>query len=421
VNKLKPALYVLVCILFTGVGISCSGEREKKTGETGSKTPHYVEGIHYLSGEPVRIAISDQKITAITAVPEPDTTPVFYVAPGLIDMQINGFSGVDFADQDLTREEVRIATAALWKAGITSFLPTLITADQEALKNSFSRFSKILEEEETGVSIPGFHLEGPYISPVKGFRGAHLEKYIREPDWEEFLELQQAAGNRIRLITVAPEMEGAIPFIRKCKESGVLVALGHHNGTTEQINRAVEAGASLSTHLGNGCANTIHRHHNPLWPQLANDDLSATLIVDGYHLNREEVLTFYRAKGKARTILVSDALDLAGLEPGTYTRWEREVVLTPHVVMFPAENVLAGAASPLSVCVGNMMRFTGCTLAEAIDMASTLPARKLGLTERGEIKAGKRADLILFSLEEGNMCIQKTLVAGKVVYVREDG
>jgi N-acetylglucosamine-6-phosphate deacetylase len=276
--------------------------------------------------------------------------------------------------------------------------------------------AKAVVNPQVAASIPGFHLEGPFISPEKGFRGAHLEKYIRKADWNEFQELQKASGNKISLITVAPEADGAVPFIEKCKKSGVVVSLGHHNGNAEQIEKAAEAGASLATHLGNGCANLIDRHNNPIWPQLSDDRLSVTIIADGFHLNRQEVRTFYKAKGIDRTILVSDALDLAGMPPGEYIRGERKVLLTPDVVKFPEENVLAGAASPISACVTNMMRFTGCSLAEAIQMASTNPARLMGWNNLGELATGKRADIILFTLENGKMVIQKTIVAGKVVY-----
>ena len=378
-----------------------------------------VVGLLYLDEEPVSIEIVDGKIAEIKHLPSGSAIPEAYIAPGLIDIQINGYMGIDFADQNLSIEGIREATKALWKEGVTSFLPTLITAGQESLKNSFSILSKALENEEIGLSIPGFHLEGPYISPVKGFRGAHLEKYIREPDWNEFLELQNAANNGIKLITVAPEIEGAISFIKKCTQDGIVVSLGHHNGNTKEIMDATDAGASMSTHLGNGCTNMINRHNNPLWPQLAENRLSVSIIVDGFHLNQEEVQCFYKIKGKNRTILISDALDLAGLEPGEYIRGERKVLLTPDVVKFPTENVLAGAASPISSCVGNMMKFTQCSLSDAIQMASTNPAHLMGLTHLGEISEGKRADLILFTIEDGNMVIQKTIVAGNVVYEKE--
>ena len=338
-----------------------------------------------------------------------------YIAPGLIDLQVNGFSGVDFSDQDLTIEELRKATKALWKVGVTTFLPTVITNDQKSLKKSFLILASALDDEEIGLSIPGFHLEGPYISPVQGYRGAHLEKYIRQPDWDEFSELQKAAHNRIRLITVAPEVNGAIPFTQKCTEAGVVVALGHHNGSSEIIKQAVDAGASMATHLGNGCANMINRHDNPLWPQLADDRLTASIIADGFHLNKDQIQCFYKMKGLERTILVSDALDLAGLPPGEYTRLERLVVLS-EVVKYPAENVLAGAASPISTCVSNIMRFTNCSLENAVQMATTNPARLLGLHDIGEIKQGMRADLILFTIEDSGIVVQKTIVAGKIVY-----
>lgn len=340
-----------------------------------------------------------------------------FVAPGLVDIQINGYMGVDFSDKNLRLDDLRSATRALWKLGVTTFLPTVITNSQNNLMASFSILAEALNDQEIGASIPGFHLEGPYISPVQGFRGAHLEKYIRTPDWDEFSEMQRAARNSIRLITLAPEVKNAIPFIEKCKESGVVVALGHHNGSADIIHQAVEAGATMSTHLGNGCANLIDRHENPLWPQLADDRLAASIIADGYHLNKAEVNCFFRMKGIENTLLVSDALDLAGLPPGEYTRLEREVVLT-EVVKFPAENVLAGAASPLNSCVTTMMKLTACSLEDAVHMASTNPAKELGLNHIGEIKKGKRADIILFTIEDEKMVIQKTIVAGKVVYSR---
>ena len=414
--KLVTTIFVFLILLSVS---ACSKKTNNNSMEPKSGDNSSVEGLLYLDGKPVSIGIVDGKIANIKKLLTKSTLPQFYVAPGLIDIQINGYMGIDFASQDLTIEGLREATKALWKEGVTSFLPTLITADKESLKNSFSILSKSLDDDEIGMSIPGFHLEGPYISPVKGFRGAHLEEYIREPDWVEFKELQKAANNGIKLITVAPEIEGAIPFIKKCKNNGIVASLGHHNGNSEQIHQAVDAGVSLSTHLGNGCANMIDRHNNPLWPQLSEDRLSVTIIADGFHLNRDEVRSFYKVKGKNRTILVSDALDLAGLEPGEYTRWERKVVLTPNVVKFPAENVLAGAASPIRTCVGNIMKFTECSLSDAIQMASTNPAKLMGFSEIGEIKEGKRADLILFTMEDGEMVIQKTIVAGKVVYSKE--
>ena len=327
--------------------------------------------------------------------------------------------GVDFSGPDLTVEGIRKATKALWKAGVTTYFPTIITSDFNRMKTNFAILAEAQKDPEIGKSIPGFHLEGPYISPLPGFRGAHLEKYIKNPDWEEFQELQKAANNGIKLITVAPELDGAIPFIRNCVANGIIVALGHHNGSAEDIERAIDAGAKMATHLGNGCANEINRHHNPIWPQLADDRITPSLIADGFHLTKEEVRSFYKVKGPNKTILVSDALDLAGLPPGEYTRGERTLLLTPNVVKLPKENVLAGAASPISACVGVIMDFTQCTLNDAIQMASTNPAKMFSLSEIGEIGQGKRADLILFKLEDNEVVIHKTFVSGQLVYSKD--
>jgi len=398
---MKNTTYLLLLVLI----VACSDKKEDNA----------VEGLLYLNEEPVSITIVDGKIASVEKNLTSKSSEIF-VAPGLIDVQINGYMGVDFSGPDLTLERIRKATKALWKAGVTSYLPTIITSDIERMKKNFAVLAQAKKDPEIGKSILGFHLEGPYISPVKGFRGAHLEKYIRLPNWEEFQEIQKAANNGIVLITVAPELEGAIPFIRKCVNSGVVVSLGHHNGSAIDVQNAVDAGARMATHLGNGCANEINRHHNPIWPQLSNDHIIPSIIADGFHLTKEEVRSFYKAKGSDKIILVSDALDLAGLPPGEYIRGERKLLLTPNVVKLPKENVLAGAASPISKCVGVVMDFTQCNLGDAIKMASTNPAKMIARDDIGKIEKGMRADLILFGLEDNKMIIIKTIVNGKEVY-----
>tara|TARA_R110002167_G_scaffold163242_1_gene359959 strand:- start:2824 stop:4035 length:1212 start_codon:yes stop_codon:yes gene_type:complete len=378
-----------------------------------------INGMLYADEGLVSITVENGKITALDILENTLDSPNVYIAPGLIDVQINGYMGVDFSGPDLTVEGVRKATKALWKAGVTTYFPTVITNDIDLIKKNFAILAEARKDPEIGPSIPGFHLEGPYISPLPGFRGAHLEKYIKAPNWEEFQDIQKAADNGILLLTLAPELEGAIPFIKKCVASGVTVSLGHHNGTADDVQNAVDAGAKMATHLGNGCANEINRHNNPLWPQLSNDAITASLIADGFHLTREEVRTFYKAKGVGKTILVSDALDLAGLPPGEYTRGERTLLLTHDVVKLPKENVLAGAASPISKCVGVVMEYTQCSLKDAIQMASTNPAKLFSLNEIGEIEAGKRADLVLFTLHDNRMTIKKTYLKGKLVYSQD--
>ena len=375
-----------------------------------------INGIHYKDGKPVSLELINGNISDISRPNELIENSSWYLAPGLIDIQINGYMGVDFSGPDLTVEEIKKATKALWKVGVTSYFPTIITSDFSRMKKNFTILSKAKEDPEIGGSLAGFHLEGPYISPVDGFRGAHLEKYTRKPNWQEFLILQKAAKNNIRLITVAPELDGAIQFIKKLVDSGVIVSLGHHNGSVSQIKNAVSAGARMATHLGNGCANMINRHNNPIWPQLSNDLITPTLIADGFHLNREEIRTFYKTKGADNTILVSDALDLAGLPPGEYIRGERKLLLTPNVVKFPDINALAGAASAISKCLEVVMDFTNCSLEDAIKMASLNPAKMFSLNDRGLIKKGKRGDIVLFTMKGDKIQIKKTFVSGKEVY-----
>jgi N-acetylglucosamine-6-phosphate deacetylase len=376
-----------------------------------------LEGRFYLDGAPVSIEITDGKIGALNRINGGEDQPEVYIAPGFIDNQINGYVGIGFSSPGLTVEGIRKATRALWRAGVTTYLPTVITSTHERLMENFTVLARAARDEEISLSVPGFHLEGPYISPVDGYRGAHNQQWVRPPDWLEFMQIFEAAEQKILQVTIAPEIEGAMDFIRNSVDRHIIVGLGHHNASVDIIKQAVDAGARIATHLGNGCANMINRHRNPLWPQLADDRLMASIIFDGFHLRPEEVQVFFKVKGSEKLILTSDVTKLAGMPPGEYTYDGRTVELTPDgMIRFPAQNVLAGAASPITKGVGNMMRFTHCSLAEAVHMASRNQARLYGFDNRGEIMPGKRADLILFTLDEGQVVIQKTILAGKVVY-----
>ncbi|GAB1450344.1 N-acetylglucosamine-6-phosphate deacetylase [Draconibacterium sp.] len=380
-----------------------------------------IEGIHYATGKPVQIKIEKGKIAEIKSINKlKDETSKTYIAPGFFDNQVNGFAGVSFAfgESDLTKEGIEKATSELWKKGVTSYLPTLTTNSQEVLVRNFAILASSINDEKLRGSIPGFHLEGPYINPEDGYRGAHPLKYVRLPNWDEFLEMYKAADGNILQITVAPEMAGAQDFIKKCNEKGIVVAVGHHNANKEQLDLAVKNGAKTSTHLGNGCANMINRHVNPLWPQLANDDLMISIICDGFHLLPEEIKVFYKTKGVHKTIITSDVTSYAALDPGQYkTETGETIELTKEgKLYYPAQNVLYGSASPITKGVGHVMKVTGCSLADAIQMASTNPAKLYGLTDRGTLEVGKRADLVLFTLEDFEVNVQKTYVEGEKVF-----
>ncbi len=382
-----------------------------------------VTGLYYADNKPVEITIKDGKISAVKRITSlPDQSHNLFIAPGFIDNQVNGYAGVSFTfgGSELTAEGVKKAAIELWKTGVTTFTPTLTTNSNELLLKNFSVLAEVIDDSELLGSIPGFHLEGPYISPVDGFRGAHPLSFVRKPDWNEFLELNKAAGNKILEVTIAPETEGAMDFISRCKGAGIIVGLGHHNADAGTIAEAIDRGASIATHLGNGCANMINRHLNPLWPQLADDRLMISIIGDGFHLNPEEIKVFYKVKGPEKTIITSDVTSYAALSPGKFVNIEGDTLeLTPEgMVRYPAQNVLAGSASPLKKGIANVMKVTGCTLEEAVNMATRNPARLYGFNDRGVVEPGKRADLVLFKIVDNEIVIEKTIVNGKVVYVK---
>lgn len=398
---------ILLLLLF-----SCTQDREAITG------------LLYTDNKPVAISIRDGKISSVKRIEKlPDGSGELIIAPGFIDNQVNGYAGVSFTfgGGELTGEGVKKATRELWKTGVTTYIPTLTTNSNELLTKNFSILASVKDDPDLLGSIPGYHLEGPFISPVDGFRGAHPARFVRKPDWNEFLQLNESAGNKIIQVTLAPETEGAMDFITKCSEAGIIVGLGHHNGDAQTVMEAIDRGADIATHLGNGCSNMINRHMNPLWPQLSDDRLMISIICDGFHLRPEEMRVFYKVKGPGKTIVTSDVTSYAALPPGKFVNIEGDTLeLTPDgMVKYPAQNVLAGSASPLKKGVANIMKVTGCSLAEAIGMVTLNPARLYGFTDRGSIEAGKRADLVLFGMEDDQIVIAKTIVNGRLVYDRE--
>ncbi len=377
-----------------------------------------IKGIHFETNDPVEVEITDGIISSISNTDDNGTkNSNLYIAPGLIDNQVNGYKGVDFSDENFSPEQMIKAAEAIWKDGVTSFVPTLITNSHDNLIRNFKLLAESLEFPMLRLSVPGFHLEGPYISSEEGFYGCHPVMHIRNPSWNEFAEYQTAANGNIIQITISPEIEGAIEFIKLCTQNGIVVSLGHTNASAEIINLAVRNGARLSTHLGNGCANMIHRHNNPLWPQLANDLLTPSVIADGHHLLPEEIQVFYKVKGPDNMILTSDVNHLIGMTPGKYIFLGSEVVYTDDgLVKNPKLNCLAGASLPLRTGVETMMNYTGCSLGEAIKMVSGNVAHIYDLKDRGILAPGKRADIILFELNDNQLIIKKTFLSGELVY-----
>ena len=301
---------------------------------------------------------------------------------GLCDIQLNGFAGIDFNNPNLNPEEFHRSMQALLRTGVTNVLPTLITADQGDLYRNFEALERARASSPIAqLMVQGYHLEGPFLNPAQGFAGCHPSKFMgQKPSWEKFASWQAASGGRIKLLTVAPEMPGVLELIDKCVESGVRVSLGHTNASHEDIRKAVDAGASLSTHLGNGVAQLLPKVDNPILSQLAEENLSASFIADGYHQKPHVLRVYIKAKGSDRTILISDGTAASGTVPGTYYLGAAKIQSKPEGVvhLFGTQN-LAGSAATLLECLQNVITWYNISLEQGIRWGSIHPRQLLGL------------------------------------------
>jgi N-acetylglucosamine-6-phosphate deacetylase len=368
---------------------------------------------------PIEVTFAGETIARIRDLPDGSVPPDQWVLPGLIDIQVNGFSGTDLNDPALDVAGVGRVVRSLQAAGVTRFCPTICTQSQERMVRSLRIVTDARRSHPwIDRAVAGIHVEGPYFSPEDGPRGAHPKEHVRPPDWSECQRFQDAADGRMCLLTMSPHWPGAPEFISKVVASGVVVAIGHTSATPEQLRDAIVAGARLSTHLGNGSHAMIPRHVNYIWEQLAADDLAASIIVDGHHLPPSVVKTFVRAKGVARTILISDAVGLAGMPPGDYDWLGLKVTLSREGrISLTGTPYLAGSALELSSALPKVMTYAGVSLADAVQMACVNPARLLGI-EEGRLEAGGRGDVIQIQHAAGapQARILKTVVAGDAVW-----
>lgn len=375
----------------------------------------------YENGEPIKVTIAGNRIRSVEpAWPNESVADWPYIAPALFDLQINGHGGIWFSSDTLTRNNVLQALEPHYRYGVTRLCPTLITNSFEGLAAGFAAIREACEFKSTADRmVCGCHLEGPYISAEDGPRGAHPREHVRTADWSEFQKLQEISGNRIKLVTIAPEVDGALEFIRRAVASGVVIAIGHTAATPDQVRAAVDAGARLSTHLGNGAHAMIHRHRNYIFEQLADNRLSASLIVDGHHLPPNLVQTFIKVKSPKRTILTCDAAGWAGCPPGVYESklGRSEILDNGKLVVAGQRELLAGSAQETDTCVANVIEFSGVSLKDAIDMASKNPARLLG-HEVVRLRRGSLADLMLFRIpaEGKRLAIETTIASGELMY-----
>ena len=374
-------------------------------------------GHTLFNNTPVEIVLTDASVQKIREVAAADNTT--WIAPALIDIQVNGFAGFDLNVATVTPEDVSAMVRALWKVGTGFLCPTVVTGSFDRIRNSLRAITEASKVDSlVAHSILGIHLEGPYISAEDGPRGAHPLEHVRDPDWDEFQRWQDIADGKISIVTLAPEKQGAIPFIEKLVADGIVVALGHTDASVDDIQAAIDAGARLSTHLGNGAHALIRRHPNYIWEQLGADELWASLIVDGHHLPPSVAKSMMRAKTLDRCLLVSDAVALAGMKPGIYQFAEKSVELTAdRCVRLVGTEYLAGSAIELARGIENSVRFAGISLEEAVSLATLQPMRLLDVKAQVETKT----NLILFEWDAAQCEINliATIVGNELVYRAE--
>ncbi len=369
-------------------------------------------GLSSETGTAVAITVSSGLIEKVE--PRPEASVTDWVSPGWIDLQVNGFGGVDYNSPATTIDQIALSIEAQRKTGVTCLLPTVITGDLSEMAACLKNLASAKRELPEGAAIIGFHVEGPWISPEDGPRGAHPREHVRPASVDEFKRLQDAAGGLIRLLTLAPESPGAPALIEYAAGSGVTVSIGHTGATSEQLEAAVSAGATMTTHLGNGAHAVLPKGQNYILQQMADDRLSAGIIVDGIHLSPDFVKIVVRAKGPERLFLVTDAVAPAGCAPGLHPLGSQHVRLSEDGSVRLPDGRLAGSSLRMDRAVENVMRFAGAGVGQACRMASANAAKAVGHVQRsGFLQAGDPADLTFFTLSgEGRLEVTNVIRPG---------
>lgn len=275
--------------------------------------------------------------------------------PGFVDLQVNGFGGVDFSSPELTERQFVSCCRGIIERGTAAFLPTVVTSPPEVYRRNLPLMARAMLSEQFAGRLPGIHLEGPFISGRPGAVGAHPSEWVRDPDLAAFDEMMDLSEGRLRLVTIAAELPGAAELARHAVSRGVTVSLGHQLAGDADLDALARAGATSLTHLGNGVPNVLPRHPNVIWAGLADDRLSAMLITDGHHLPASFIKTVVRAKGVERIVVVSDAASLAGMPPGRYAWQGAELVLEESGRLHdPAKGCLAGSSSTMVECMNHL-------------------------------------------------------------------
>lgn len=377
-----------------------------------------IVGRFASTGVPVELVLRGEVLESIRRI-DTRERDLRWVAPGLVDLQVNGFGGEDPNDPEATVDTVIRLRDALRMAGTTSFVPTIVTNPSDSIEHALAMVAEATRVDPTvREAIPYIHLEGPYISPIDGPRGCHAIEDVHAPDLEEFERWQSAADGLIGMLTLSPHWKDSASFISAVSARGVRVAVGHTHASGEDIRRAVDAGARFSTHLGNGAEATLPRHPNYIWTQLADDDLTAGFIGDGHHLPMEVLTVMLRAKGIARSFVVSDSAALAGEPAGLYhSAVGGDVEVTEDGRLVEAGTpYLAGSAACLGDCLARMASRAVVSFSDAVRLTTQRPgsiADPRGTRALGRLVRGRPASVVTFEWQPGDDHLRDVEVAGR--------
>jgi N-acetylglucosamine-6-phosphate deacetylase len=375
-----------------------------------------LRGRDPVSGRLLEVTTDGPVIAHVRLVDGGEDHP--WLLPGLVDLQVNGYGGHDVNGPAVTADEVVALVRALARAGTTTVVPTVITAAEADIVRSLRAVAEARARDgTTRLAVPFVHVEGPHISAEDGPRGAHPAGHVRPPDPAEFDRWQRACDGLVGIVTISPHHPEAVAYTEHLTRAGAIVAIGHTHASPDQVRAVIDAGARLSTHLGNGAHAVLARHPNYLWAQLADDRLTAGFIADGHHLPADTLTVMLRAKGPDQAFLVSDAVALAGEKPGLYrTPVGGEVELSADGrLAYAGTPLLAGAARPLSDCVARVANLPGHSLGDAVRLATRSPGRLVG--GRGVLRVGAPADLIRFRWLPGDetLVIEQVFVTGTAI------
>ena len=323
---------------------------------------------------------------------------------GLVDLQVNGYKGINFSDRNLTQDDFVLACRGVLEAGTTAFLPTMLTCPAEVYEHNLPVMAAVLQSEEFRGRLLGIHIEGPFISAQDGARGGHNPQWTAKPDVAYLDKLIGWADGNVKLLTMSAELEGARKLAQHAASRGITVSLGHQMAGEEDLCRLVRAGAVSLTHLGNGVPAMLPRHENPIWAGLANDDLVAMIITDGHHLPTSVLKTIIRAKGTDRCVVVSDASSPAGLGAGTYEVLGDKVVLEDTGKLYdPATGYLAGSSSTMLECMNHLASLDLVSPDELVAMGFYNPLKLIGLGPE-DVAPGRN---IRFDEENKVFCLEE--------------